>query len=106
MDLPDNNNIVKKLEKDDRLDFDAILEKGKRSYVNKKYIFEFKLHFLQKLLNNNFHHCYFHSNRNRVVRTMADENGCSSVSRFNGKWNHCIRIHFYRLVLQEFANLI
>ena len=29
MDLPDNNNIVKKLEKDDRLDFDAILEKGK-----------------------------------------------------------------------------
>ena len=35
MDLPDNNNIVKKLEKDDRLDFDAILEKGKRLYVNK-----------------------------------------------------------------------
>ena len=40
MDLPDNNNIVKKLEKDDRLDFDAILEKGKRLYVNKDYIFE------------------------------------------------------------------
>ena len=35
MDLPDNNNIVKKLEKDDRLDFDAILEKGKHLYVNK-----------------------------------------------------------------------
>ena len=35
MDLPDNNNIVKKLEKDDRLDFDAILEKGKRLYANK-----------------------------------------------------------------------
>ena len=105
MDLPDNNNIVKKLEKDDRLDFDAILEKGKGLYVNKNICWNL-YHFLQKLLNNNFHHCYFHSNRNRVVRTMADENGCSFVSRFNGKWNHCIRIHFYRLVLQEFSNLI
>ena len=35
MDLPDNNNIVKKLEKDDRLDFDAIHEKGKRFDINK-----------------------------------------------------------------------
>ena len=102
MDLPDNNNIVKKLEKDDRLDFDAILEKGKHLYVNKNIYLNY---FLQRLLNNNFHY-YFHSNRNRVVRTMADENGRSFVSRFNGKWNHCIRIHFYRLVLQEFSNLI
>ena len=41
MGLPDNNNIVKKLEKDDRLDFDAILEKGKHLYVNKNIYLSF-----------------------------------------------------------------
>ena len=38
MNLTDNNNIVKKLEKDDRLDFDAILEKGKHFLVKSKIV--------------------------------------------------------------------
>ena len=38
MNITDNNNIVKKLEKDDRLDFDAILEKGKRLFVKSKIV--------------------------------------------------------------------
>ena len=38
MNITDNNNIVKKLEKDDRLDFDAILEKGKHLFVKSKIV--------------------------------------------------------------------
>ena len=38
MNITDNNNIVKKLEKDDRLDFDAILEKGKHFLVKSKIV--------------------------------------------------------------------
>ena len=52
MDLPDNNNIVKKLEKDDRLDFDAILEKGKRLYVNKNIYLN--LYFSSKITQQQF----------------------------------------------------
>ena len=42
MNITDNNNIVKKLEKDDRLDFDAILEKGKRLFVKSKIVCKIK----------------------------------------------------------------
>ena len=52
MDLPDNNNIVKKLEKDDRLDFDAILEKGKNLYVNKNIYLN--LYFSSKITQQQF----------------------------------------------------
>ena len=52
MDLPDNNNIVKKLEKDDRLDFDAILEKGKHLYVNKNIYLN--LYFSSKITQQQF----------------------------------------------------
>ena len=38
MNITDNNNIVKKLEKDDRLDFDAILEKGKYFFVKSQIV--------------------------------------------------------------------
>ena len=54
MNLTDNNNIVKKLEKDDRLDFDAILEKGKHLYVNKNIYLNLYVSFSSKITQQQF----------------------------------------------------
>ena len=54
MNITDNNNIVKKLEKDDRLDFDAILEKGKHLYVNKNIYLNLYVSFSSKITQQQF----------------------------------------------------